>query len=302
QEQDVRFQHESPGQADPLRFPARQGMRVPMGQMLDLKARQPLVGPGLLLPLGQSPETHPQRDVLPHRHVQQQRLLEHGGHAPAKGEGHRRRVYGLTPIGDGTGGRGFQESHHLQQGRLARAVGADDTRHKPFLQRQFLHVEDGAGLAFHPYLVADVPQLVNTHLRSRHAGRLRCCSAVSSHVMKKATPIRMNDRAMATEKFPLETSSTMAVVKIRVSPRMLPPTIMAAPTSARTRPRPATTAAMMASRTSRNSTRPACQGDAPSPLSCSRRRGSICWNAAAVSPMMMGRETSTCAEMMALVV
>ena len=52
----------------------------------------------------------------------------------------------------------------------------------------------------------------------------------------------MADSAMATSKLPLPVSSTIAVVSVRVWPLMLPPTIMEAPISEITPPKPAMTA------------------------------------------------------------
>ena len=61
----------------------------------------------------------------------------------------------------------------------------------------------------------------------------------------------MIDSAMAMSKLPLLTSMTVAVVSTRVRPRMLPPTIVEAPTSEITPPKPPMIAASSESRASR---------------------------------------------------
>ncbi len=78
------------------------------------------------------------------------------------------------------------------------------------------------------------------------------------------------------------------MVSTRVWWRMLPPTIIAAPTSEITLPKPAMSAASSGSRASRHSHQTVCQRDAPRPSSCSRRRGSSCPSAATVRPRMTG--------------
>ena len=61
---------------------------------------------------------------------------------------------------------------------------------------------------------------------------------------------RMRLRAIAISKLPLLFSNTVAVVSTRVCPRILPPTIIDAPTFEITPPNPAITAASSGSRAS----------------------------------------------------
>ena len=65
---------------------------------------------------------------------------------------------------------------------------------------------------------------------------------------------------------------------------MLPPTIIEAPTSEITLPKPAIRAARSGKRASRHSAITICMREAPRPNSCSRRRGSSCCKADAVRP------------------
>src|SRR5438093_1019844 len=69
---------------------------------------------------------------------------------------------------------------------------------------------------------------------------------------------------MATSKLPLAVSITVAVVRTRVWPRMLPPTIIDAPISEMTPPKPAITAASIGRRSSRTSSHRSCPRDATS--------------------------------------
>src|SRR4030042_1523254 len=69
---------------------------------------------------------------------------------------------------------------------------------------------------------------------------------------------------------------------------MLPPTIITAPTSAMTRPKPAMRAAIMAKRASRTTTRVAWSGLAPSPRAASRTRGLTSETAATLKAATMG--------------
>jgi hypothetical protein len=108
--------------------------------------------------------------------------------------------------------------------------------------------------------------------RRSHAGP--CWTRVSRMFTTSTMASRMNPRAMAVSKLPRRVSSTMAVVRTRVSPAMLPPTIMAAPTSEMTAPKPA----IMAARIPRRASRTCIQSDrarlAPAPgPGAGRRRG-----------------------------
>jgi hypothetical protein len=80
----------------------------------------------------------------------------------------------------------------------------------------------------------------------------RCWIEVSAQFTRNVISSRISESAIATSKLPFPVSSTVAVVKTRVDPRILPPTIIEAPTSEITPPKPAMTAASM--RASRSST------------------------------------------------
>ena len=83
-----------------------------------------------------------------------------------------------------------------------------------------------------------------------HLVLLRCWIMVNTKLTRKTRSIKMMLKAMAMPKSPLLTSITVAVVKTRVCPEMLPPTIMEAPTSEIIAPKPAMTAASSGSRVS----------------------------------------------------
>ncbi len=118
--------------------------------------------------------------------------------------------------------------------------------------------------------------------------------------MMNANVIRMNESARAMSKLPFDTSMTIEVVRIRVSPLMLPPTIIAAPTSAMTLPNPAMIAARIASLTSFIKIQYNWNLVAPSALTWRISLGLICWNAVLVSAVTIGSETRICAMMMAV--
>ena len=106
-------------------------------------------------------------------------------------------------------------------------------------------------------------------------------------------------RASATSKFPLLVSKTVAVVSTLVCPRMLPPTIIEAPTSEITPPNPAIAAARIDNLASRARIHSICHREAPSARICSRTLGFSCWTAASVSPVTMGNAISVWAMIMA---
>src|SRR5207244_1406102 len=81
------------------------------------------------------------------------------------------------------------------------------------------------------------------------------CKATAAALTASARDISQPASARARANCPLPVSSTMAVVSVRVWPSMLPPTICAAPTSARTRPRPAARATRTPARASRKTAR-----------------------------------------------
>src|SRR5438034_2436060 len=85
----------------------------------------------------------------------------------------------------------------------------------------------------------------------------------------------------------------MAVVRVRVEPRMFPPTIMAEPISAMTWPKAAVMTAARAKRASRATAQAVRQADAPSVWAVRRTRGSTPWTAAADNAAAMGSAMHT---------
>ncbi len=80
---------------------------------------------------------------------------------------------------------------------------------------------------------------------------------------------RITPSASASGRSPLLVSSAIAVVMVRVTPSMLPPTIITAPTSEAARPNPASTMVSSETRVSQSSVGTARVRDTPSERSCS---------------------------------
>ena len=106
--------------------------------------------------------------------------------------------------------------------------------------------------------------------------------------------------AIATSKLPLPVSSTMAVVSVRVWPLMLPPTIIDAPISEITPPKPAMTAASTGNRASFSTHHTICGREAPRPRSWSRNAGGTFCTAASVMPVTIGAAITACASTIAV--
>ena len=108
-------------------------------------------------------------------------------------------------------------------------------------------------------------------------------------------------RPSASGRSPFEVSSAIAVVITRVTPSMLPPTIITAPTSALARPRPASTAVRSEKRMSQSTVSAAARTPStPSERSCSsysRQASSTAWRQSAA---MIGRMRIVCAITIAL--
>src|SRR5437879_12602883 len=86
---------------------------------------------------------------------------------------------------------------------------------------------------------------------------------------------------------------TTAVVRVRVWPRMLPPTVMADPISATTWPKAVVITAARANRASRATVHAVRHRPAPSVSAVRRMRGSAPWTAAAASAAAIGRASTT---------
>ena len=86
----------------------------------------------------------------------------------------------------------------------------------------------------------------------------------------------------------------MAVVIVRVEYRMLPPSIMATPTSVMTRPNAVMQTMPMEYRHSHSESAVTCRALAPSVNSVSRQRGSRLSTACAVQDTTMGRASTAC--------
>ena len=107
-------------------------------------------------------------------------------------------------------------------------------------------------------------------------------------------------RAMAMSKLPRLVSMTVAVVRTRVYPLMFPPTMMEAPTSEMTPPKPAMTAASSGSLASRMRIRTICRRVAPRARICRRSFLGSCCMAASEIPITMGVAMTAWARIMAV--
>ena len=100
------------------------------------------------------------------------------------------------------------------------------------------------------------------------------CSSISAPFISSAIATSTMPSAIPCANSPLLVSSAMAVVMVRVSPAMFPPTISAQPTSEITRPKPLITAAMTPKRTSCSTVVITRQREAPCAIAVSAKRGS----------------------------
>src|SRR5581483_12038924 len=133
----------------------------------------------------------------------------------------------------------------------------------------------------------------------RAGQRPRCWMAVSAQFTPNTSARSSSDSATATSKLPLLVSSAMAVVSVRVWPLILPPTIMEAPISEITPPKPAITATSMGSRASRRTTATICVREAPRASICNRNFSGTFWTAASVMPITIGVAMTAWASTMA---
>ena len=106
--------------------------------------------------------------------------------------------------------------------------------------------------------------------------------------MMKVIASRIAPSARASSKLPCRVSSTIAVVKTRVRPSMLPPTSMTAPTSEMMPPNPAMMETITPMRASANTVNVVCQLVAPSERTCWRSPASMPITAAIVKPATSG--------------
>ncbi len=98
----------------------------------------------------------------------------------------------------------------------------------------------------------------------------------------------MAPRVIANWKSPASVSKTMAVVRTRVRPAMLPPTMMTAPTSEMARPKATRTVWTRAGRASDRTARAAWRPSAPRERAVSAASGGTEATALAVKPITMG--------------
>src|SRR6516164_2102240 len=130
--------------------------------------------------------------------------------------------------------RRLEQAHgSAQQAGLAGAIGADQHRRGARANAEAQRIEQGAAASGNRYLLeTDHPACRSAVRRTIQASAL---TAITMVISTMPSPI-------ASGRLPLEVSSAIAVVMVRVKPSMLPPTMMTAPTSAAARPKPASSA------------------------------------------------------------
>jgi hypothetical protein len=206
---------------------------------------------------------------------EEQRVLEGVGDEGARGTVGADRG---AADGDAPGGGVFERGYRTEERAFAGAIWPEDGSDRIAGDRERRHIEDEAAATVHTHVFER-----NLHQRGR-----RCWVMVSSRFTTNAMTRRIRPRAIARSFWPRAVSVTMAVVRTRVSPWRLPPTVMEAPTSETTAPKPA----MMAARRPRWASRARSQRvrRRPAPRrarSSGNSRGSA-WTAAAVNPMTSG--------------
>src|SRR5439155_1173810 len=160
-----------------------------------------------------------------------------------------------------------------------------------------LHDPDPRESALRPSLAVppDHPKIARFEELAAHDVAWRCwaqvVSALTANTMRRST----NASAKAEPNSPLLVSSAIAVVRIRVSPLMLQPTMSEAPISLITAPRPAMAAVRSSSRVSRTRIARTCRELAPSAASWIGSIGSTDWMATAVRPITVGAARMYCA-------
>ena len=121
--------HQRTGQRHPLLLPTGELGGAPLGEVGQPDDPEQFVDPLADLTLGQLLAARPVGDVVPHRHVREQRIvLEHGVDVALVGR-HFRDVGALEP--DRTDGRALESCDHPQRRRLAAARGASIEKNSP---------------------------------------------------------------------------------------------------------------------------------------------------------------------------
>ena len=202
EQQDRRFQHQRPGQRNPLLLAARQFRGLPL-----VEADQPDAAQRLLRALPRDAPGHPRHleavaDVVEHVQVGEQRVaLEH--HADVAVRGAQRR-HVLAPDQDLARRRCFEAGDHPQRGGLAAARRPQDGRERaaPHLETDCLDCERRRGvpaiaLADAPELDAGagvahaMPLLVVRVSRTMRLRRPSLRSPTANWIMAVARPMRM---------------------------------------------------------------------------------------------------------------
>src|SRR5688572_4396852 len=149
--------------------------------------------------------------------------------------------------------------HEPHQHAFAGAVGAEDDGARP-------------GFDLQRHRLDDVEERNGLQLQRQDQPYLRCAASLSRNapaLSSSTMPISTTPRPRASGRSPLEVSRAIVVVMTRVTPSMLPPTIITAPTSALARPKPASTAVRSEKRTSHSTVSAALAPSTPSERNCS---------------------------------
>src|SRR6478672_11566489 len=142
--------------------------------------------------------------------------------------GHRRRIHAVN--GHAAPGRRLEGGEKPQHRRLPGTVRAEHRHAFAALDRELVDVED---------LAAAAALTDGCEGQGRDHDAPRCWTDARVALTTNASPSSSAPNASAERNSPRRTSSTMAVVMTCVWPWMLPPTMVAAPTSERACPKAA---------------------------------------------------------------
>ena len=210
---DLRFRHEGPGKARPLRLAAGELPGRPPGEWADAEKIQ-ITGNGpfdLRPPQTADPEAG--SDIVEDRRIEEERLLKNHRDMPPVVKIALARIDFPLSEEDPPLERLQQTGERQEECGLPRPVRTDQRQDLPRIDGKGGNVKDA-----HP-APADLkvfnPQQYRRTGLGRHRGLSRCWICVRMALMRKVRIIRMIPRAMAISKFPRLVSITVAVVRTR---------------------------------------------------------------------------------------
>ena len=151
EQQHLRLQGEGARQRGALRLAAREVSRRALRQPIDAEAGEPAAHPLSALAAWHAPQREAERYVRFERAIEQQRLLEDHGHAPAQRRlpAYRRLAFEAhLPLGGP-----FQQRQYLDQGALSGAIRSQDGQHFAVLHVELRDAQDLYAAAAHHYVM-----------------------------------------------------------------------------------------------------------------------------------------------------